>query len=163
MEKSDLYVLATLNTIRDVVKQGFEYKDIVILTRKRDQGIAIANYLTEQGVPLLSSETLMIQNASEVRLIIHLLRYLNNSSDLESKANFLHFLASTKDLSMPVHDFIAMGMNHRFEKEFEEWLLTFDVSFSFEDVRKNLCMKRLKSSFLNLFFPQKGMPMCSFS
>ncbi|WP_294959343.1 UvrD-helicase domain-containing protein [uncultured Flavobacterium sp.] len=156
VEKSDLYVLATLNTIRDVVKQGFEYKDIVILTRKRDQGIAIANYLTEQGVPLLSSETLMIQNASEVRLIIHLLRYLNNSSDLESKANFLHFLASTKDLSMPVHDFIAMGMNHRFEKEFEEWLLTFDVSFSFEDVRKKSLYEAVEIIISKFILPSEG-------
>jgi ATP-dependent exoDNAse (exonuclease V) beta subunit len=56
-----------------VLEEGFEYKDIVILTRKRSQGIAIANYLTEQNIPLLSSETLMIQNATEVRLIIHLL------------------------------------------------------------------------------------------
>jgi ATP-dependent exoDNAse (exonuclease V) beta subunit len=30
------------------LKQGFQYKDIVVLTRKRSQGIAIANYLTEQ-------------------------------------------------------------------------------------------------------------------
>jgi hypothetical protein len=30
--------------------EGFEYKDIVILTRKRSQGIAIANYLTEQNI-----------------------------------------------------------------------------------------------------------------
>jgi hypothetical protein len=29
------------------VLRRFEYKDIVILTRKRSQGIAIANYLTE--------------------------------------------------------------------------------------------------------------------
>jgi hypothetical protein len=28
-----------------VLQEGFEYKDIVILTRKRSQGIAIANYL----------------------------------------------------------------------------------------------------------------------
>ncbi|WP_286965177.1 UvrD-helicase domain-containing protein, partial [Flavobacterium sp. UBA4854] len=156
VEKSDLYVLATLNTIREVVKQGFEYKDIVILTRKRDQGIAVANYLTEQGVPLLSSETLMIQNASEVRLIIHLLRYLNNSADLESKANFLHFLSSTKDLSMPVHDFIALGMNHRFEKEFEEWLVTFDVSFSFEDVRKKSLYEAVEIIISKFILPSEG-------
>ena len=156
VEKSDLYVLATLNTIREVVKQGFEYKDIVILTRKRDQGIAVANYLTEQGVPLLSSETLMIQNASEVRLIIHLLRYLNNSADLESKANFLHFLSSTKDLSMPVHDFIALGMSHRFEKEFEEWLMTFDVSFSFEDVRKKSLYEAVEIIISKFILPSEG-------
>jgi ATP-dependent exoDNAse (exonuclease V) beta subunit len=50
-----------LNTIHKVLEEGFEYKDIVILTRKRSQGIAIANYLTEQNIPLLSSETLMIK------------------------------------------------------------------------------------------------------
>jgi ATP-dependent exoDNAse (exonuclease V) beta subunit len=49
-----LFVLATLNTIQKVLQEGFEYKDIVILTRKRSQGIAIANYLTEQNIPLLS-------------------------------------------------------------------------------------------------------------
>ncbi|MDR7372693.1 UvrD-helicase domain-containing protein [Flavobacterium aquidurense] len=136
VEKSDLYVLATLNTIQKVLREGFEYKDIVILTRKRDQGIAIANYLTEQNIPLLSSETLMIQNATEVRLIIHLLKYLNNSINLEAKANFLHFLASTKKVEMPIHDFIAAGMSQRIENDFEKWLLSFDVSLSFEDIRK---------------------------
>lgn len=136
VEKSDLYVLATLNTIQKVVHEGFEYKDIVILTRKRDQGIAVANYLTEQSIPILSSETLMIQNATEVRLIVHLLKYLNNSIDLEAKANFLHFLANAKEIGMPIHDFIAKGMAQRFENDFEKWLLTFDVSLSFEDIRK---------------------------
>src|SRR5690606_18003458 len=56
LDKSDLFVLATLHTIQKVLKQGFQYKDIVILTRKRGQGIAVANYLTEQNIPLLSSE-----------------------------------------------------------------------------------------------------------
>ena len=136
VEKSDLYVLATLNTIQKVIREGFEYKDIVILTRKRDQGIAIANYLTEQKIPLLSSETLMIGNATEVRLIVHLLKYLHNSADLESKANFLHFLAITKETSIPVHDFILQGMNQKNESEFQQWLLSFDVALSFENIRK---------------------------
>ncbi|PBJ11055.1 exodeoxyribonuclease V subunit beta [Flavobacterium sp. ACN6] len=156
VEKSDLYVLATLNTIQEVVRQGFEYKDIVILTRKRDQGIAIANYLTEQGIPLLSSETLMIQNAAEVRLVIHLLRYLNNSANLEAKANFLHFLASNTDLNTPVHDFIAKGMSYRLEKEFEEWLLTFDVSFSFEDVRKKSLYEAVEIIISKFILPSEG-------
>ncbi|WJS95476.1 UvrD-helicase domain-containing protein [Flavobacterium johnsoniae] len=156
VEKSDLYVLATLNTIQEVLKQGFEYKDIVILTRKRDQGIAIANYLTEQGIPLLSSETLMIQNAAEVRFIVHLLRYLNNSANLESKANFLHYLASNKDLSMPVHDFIALGMSYKVEKEFENWLLTFDVAFSFENVRKKSLYEAVEIIISKFILPSEG-------
>jgi hypothetical protein len=43
----------------------------------------------------------MIQNATEVRLIIHLLKYLKNSSDLESKAKFLQYLAQNSQDKLP--------------------------------------------------------------
>jgi ATP-dependent exoDNAse (exonuclease V) beta subunit len=136
LDKTQQYVLATLNTIQKVKNEGFEYKDIVILTRKRSQGIAVANYLTEQSIPLLSSETLMIQNATEVRLIIHILKYLKNSSDLESKANFLQYLAQNKQNQLPVHDFIAEGMEKKEELAFEKWLINCNIELSFENIRK---------------------------
>ncbi|GGF20020.1 UvrD-helicase domain-containing protein [Flavobacterium limi] len=156
IEKSDLYVLATLNTIQKVISEGFEYKDIVVLTRKRDQGIAIANYLTEQNIPLLSSETLMIQNATEVRLIIHLLKYLNNSIDLEAKANFLHFLGNVKEIGEPIHDFIAEGMNQKLENDFEKWLLSFDVSLSFENIRKKSLYEAVEIIISKFILPSEG-------
>jgi ATP-dependent exoDNAse (exonuclease V) beta subunit/very-short-patch-repair endonuclease len=136
LDKTELYVLATLNTIQKVIREGFEFKDIVILTRKRSQGIAIANYLTEQKIPLLSSETLMIQNATEVRLIIHLLKYLKNNADLEAKAYFLHYVGEHIQDKMPVHDFIAQGMEQKQEADFENWLMSFDISLSFQNIRK---------------------------
>jgi len=153
LDKTELYVLATLNTIQKVLKQGFEYKDIVILTRKRSQGIAVANYLTEQGIPLLSSETLMIKNATEVRFIIHLLKYLKNNSDKESKAYFLHYLAQNSQDKLGIHDFIAEGMAYVKEKDFENWLESFDVSLSFQNIRKKSLYEAVEiivSKFLNL-------------
>ncbi|MCZ8197935.1 MAG: UvrD-helicase domain-containing protein [Flavobacterium sp.] len=153
LDKTELFVLATLNTIQKVLKEGFEYKDIVILTRKRDQGIAIANYLTEQNIPLLSSETLMIQNATEVRLIIHLLKYLKNNADLESKAQFLNYLAQNSQDQMPIHDFIAKGMSFTNEKEFENWLESFHVNLSFQNIRKKSLYEAVEiliTKFLNL-------------
>ena len=152
LDKTELYLLATLNTIQKVQKQGFEYKDIVILTRKRSHGIAVANYLTEQGIPLLSSETLMIKNATEVRFIIHLLKYLKNNSDKESKAYFLHYLAQNSQDKLPIHDFIAQGMGYTNEKDFEDWLERFDVALSFQNSRKKSLYEAVEliiSKFLN--------------
>ncbi|SEF60222.1 UvrD-helicase domain-containing protein [Flavobacterium urumqiense] len=152
LDKTELFVLATLNTIQTVIREGFEYKDIVILTRKRSQGIAIANYLTEQKIPLLSSETLLIQNATEVRLIIHLLKYLKNSSDLESKANFLQYLAQNIQDQIPIHDFIAKGMSLIQETDFENWLTSFNVELSFQNIRKKSLYEAVEviiSKFLN--------------
>jgi hypothetical protein len=55
--------------------------------------------LTEQNIPLLSSETLMIQNATEVRLIIHL-KIPENNADL-AKAHFLHYIAENIQDQLP--------------------------------------------------------------
>ena len=152
LDKTELYLLATLNTIQKVQKQGFEYKDIVILTRKRSHGIAVANYLTEQGIPLLSSETLMIQNATEVRFVIYLLKYLKNNSDLEAKAHFLHYIAERIQDQLAVHDFISQGMEQKKESDFESWLMNFDVSLSFQNIRKKSLYEAVEtviSKFLN--------------
>ena len=152
VDKTEKYVQATLYTINQVLEKGFEYKDIVILTRKRGQGIAVANYLTEQGVPLLSSETLMIQNATEVRFIIHVLKYLKNSADIDAKAHFLHYLALHAQDNLPVHDFIAKGKELVLETEFEHWLLQFNLDLSFQNLRKKSLYEAVEimvSKFLN--------------
>lgn len=152
VDKTEKYVQATLDTINQVLEKGFEYKDIVILTRKRGQGIAVANFLTEQGVPLLSSETLMIQNATEVRFIIHVLKYLKNSADIDAKAHFLHYLALHAQDNLQVHDFIAKGKELVMETEFEHWLLQFNLDLSFQNLRKKSLYEAVEimvSKFLN--------------
>jgi ATP-dependent exoDNAse (exonuclease V) beta subunit len=152
VDKTEKYVQATLDTINQVLEKGFEYKDIVILTRKRGQGIAVANFLTEQGVPLLSSETLMIQNATEVRFIIQVLKYLKNSSDIDAKAHFLHYLGLHAQDHLPVHDFIAKGKELVQETEFEHWLLQFNLDLSFQNLRKKSLYEAVEimvSKFLN--------------
>lgn len=137
-DKNQLHLAATLKAIEKAKQQGFAYRDIAVLTRKRDQGIAVANCLTENQIPLLSSETLMIKNATEVRFIIHLLRYLKNSADPEAKAFFLHYLAENLQDEMPVHDFIYRGMELADETDFEHWLSEKNIlpDFSFKDIRK---------------------------
>ncbi len=156
LDKTALYVLATLNTIHKVVAQGFEYKDIVILSRKKSEGIAIANYLTEQNTPLLSSETLMIQNATEVRLIIHLLKYLKNSTDKESKAYFLEYLAKNSQNRLPIHDFIAQGIAFINESEFETWLESFDLGLSFQNIRKKSLYEAVEVIITKFLNPQNS-------
>jgi ATP-dependent exoDNAse (exonuclease V) beta subunit len=136
LDKIEQYLQATLKTIEKVKNEGFEYQEIVILTRKRAQGTAVANYLIENNTPIISSETLMIQNSTDVQMIINVLRYINNSSDIEAKASFLLYISNQVQSGMPVHDFIAKGKGKSIENEFEAWLSEFDISLSFQDIRK---------------------------
>jgi ATP-dependent exoDNAse (exonuclease V) beta subunit len=136
LDKNDLYLEVTLNTILKVKANGFNYKDIVILTRNKKPGTAIANHLIENGIPIVSSESLLLGASSEVQTCIYILRYLKNVNDLESKANFLYYLANNHQSALPIHDFISKGMELKNELEFQNWLTEIDVDFSFQNIRK---------------------------
>ena len=136
LDLHEKYLQETYNCILKLINQGFEYKDIAILTRTRNQGIAIANFLSTQKIPLLSSETLMIQNASEVQMIVYLLKYISIKSDLNSKAHFLYYVAQNFQSEIPVHDFIAAGIEFTTDLELENWLSNIGINFSFQEIRK---------------------------
>ena len=150
--KEELYLLATLNTIQKVNATGFSYKDIAILTRKKTNGIAIANYLTQQGIPILSSESLLIGSSSEVQCIVAFLRYLKNNNDRESKANFLYYIASNLQQKVAIHDFIALGMEQNTEADFERWLTNSDIHFSFKNTRKK-SLYEAAESIISIIIP----------
>ena len=135
--KTDQYLKATLKTIEDTLAQGFDYQDIAVLTRKRKDGVLLANFLTENNIPILSSETLLINNATEVKLILNVLKYIKNNRDDEAKAQMLYFIARNKQTVLPVHDFISEGMKHRNEADFQKWLNDFGIPMDFAFARKN--------------------------
>jgi ATP-dependent exoDNAse (exonuclease V) beta subunit len=156
LDKIELYLQATLKTIEKVKNEGFEYQEMVILTRKRAQGTAVANYLIENNIPIISSETLMIQNSTEVQLIINVLKYLNNSADIEAKASFLLYIANQVQSGLPVHDFITQGKEKANEKEFELWLTQFDISLSFQDIRKKSLYEAVEIIVSKFLSPTHG-------
>lgn len=135
-DKSQQYVEATLAAIEKALALGFEYHDIAVLTRKRGHGILVANYLTDNKIPIISSETLLIGNATDVRFVVHMLRYLKNSADLEAKAYILQYVGVKNQAGDLLHDFIAAGMSKNLEADFETWLAAQKIPMSFSDIRK---------------------------
>lgn len=135
LAKNELYLQAVLETINKAKSNGFRNKDIVILTRKKAHGTEVANYLTENGIPILSTDSLLLGASSEVQSILSVLSFLNNKNDLLAKANFLYYLALEQD-KFQTHDFIAEGMLLSNETDFQKWLNGFAIDFSFTTIRK---------------------------
>lgn len=154
LSKNDLYLDATLAIIEKARVQGFSYKDIVLLTRKRQPGVLLANYLTEKQIPILSSETLLIENATEVKLIINLLRYLKSNENKEAKAHFLYFASGTQT-EMAKHDFIAQGMEQPTEDALEQWLEHHNIYISFKNCRKKSLYEAVES-IIDAFIKEKS-------
>lgn len=135
VEKNELYLKAVLDTIEKSQSDGFLYSEMAILVRKKIQGIWIANYFTENNIPFISSETLLVSSSDQVLFIIELLEFIKNKINIQAKANFLYFIGRQLEVES-IHDFIKKGLRTANEKEFEAWLLDFGYAFSFENIRK---------------------------
>ena len=135
-DKDELYLDEIIRTIEKVKRIDFQYRDIVILTRNNKKAALIAQFLTEQNIPIVSSESLLISASSEVRFIIYVLQYLNNFYHLEAKSNMLYYLSRNSQNRLDQHDFIAQGMLHKSEESFQKWLLEFDIDLNFQLLRK---------------------------
>ena len=129
-EKDKIYPEKVLNII-NAVRADFELNEICILTRTRKQGVIIANYLTEKGVDIISSETLLLENSAKVRFIIHLLHYLQQGSDKEAQLEVLYFLFDHENLKLDKHLFLTEMMGYKDEHFFNK-LKDYNVHFSYE-------------------------------
>lgn len=92
-EEFELYPAKILEIIEDLDEKGFPRKDICILTRKRSEGVAIAEYLSENSVPVISSETLLLSQSAEVRFIVDILSFSMNPEDGKIKLNIFDYLS----------------------------------------------------------------------
>lgn len=84
----------TLSIIREVEKDGFRLQDIAILVRKNSDGSDIANYLSRNGIPVISSESLLLSNSRKVNFLCSMFSYLSNSADPIVQAEIIEFLVS---------------------------------------------------------------------
>lgn len=81
--------------IQNLVEQQYLLKDIAILVRKNTDGSKIANYLTNRGLEVISSDSLLLSNSAEVNFIFSLLKYLNNTNDRIVQTELIEYLIAS--------------------------------------------------------------------
>ncbi len=110
LEKEDdrdaLFSENVLRTIQKCLENNFQLKDICILVRKKKEGVAIANYLSRHDIPIISSETLLINNAPEVAFINNVLTLLIKPKNNEVKIAVLNYLTTLFNIENK-HDFFS--------------------------------------------------------
>ncbi|MFM1879500.1 MAG: hypothetical protein RLZZ241_2366 [Bacteroidota bacterium] len=79
--------------INSATEMGFNFKDICILTRKRQSGVLVSNHLLKAGIPIVSSETLLLKHNSSVSFLVALLTFIANPGDQHAQFEILEHLA----------------------------------------------------------------------
>ena len=112
------------------LKEDFYLNEICVLTRTKKDGIAVADYLSENGVSIISSETLLLKNNSKINFIIDLLYSIQNTNDQEKRFEVLYFLYEHLQVKTPKHTFFKKYVNFANAVIFED-LQSFGISFNF--------------------------------
>ncbi len=93
VDKSETYCELAFNTISQVIKEGKALSDICILTRRKKEGIAMASFLTEKNIPIISSESLLLKNDDRIQFLVTLMRHATQPQNKELIASLLIFIS----------------------------------------------------------------------
>ncbi|MEG1555726.1 MAG: UvrD-helicase domain-containing protein [Bacteroidales bacterium] len=94
-EDSELYIEnRTLEAIQDSISRGYEYKDIAVLVRGNESGNQLARFLSneEHQIPVISSDSLLLNSSNEVNLLLSNLQYLLNPDDKLIQLSIIDYL-----------------------------------------------------------------------
>ena len=106
-EKHEIYATKVLETILHLKENGFQEKDICILTRNTNDGILIGTFLQQEGITVVSSETLLLAHSSLVKFLVACLNLSLFPNNEEVKITFLEFLYEQLAISEEKHTFYA--------------------------------------------------------
>ncbi len=129
----EVYPKKVLETINNCIKNNFQLKDICILVRKKKEGVAIADYLSNEGIDIISSETLLLSRSPEVEFINNVLKYVLESNNNEVKIRVLNYLAEHKLNITDKHLFYSSYINLDINSFFEG-LIESGIYFNYDEV-----------------------------
>ncbi len=134
-EEYEIYPEKILEIIRDLDEKNFERRDVCILTRTRKEGVKIAEYLSLNEVPVVSSETLLLSQSDKVNFIINLLSLSLKPSDEKIKLLVLDYLTDRYIKEEEAYSILSATLKKK-GKDLFTWLLEFDIDFDPEELKK---------------------------
>ncbi len=79
----------TLQLVEQVLADGYHLRDVALLCRTRRQSRLLAKFLKERGFPIISADSLALQFAEVVNLLVAIMRVLHQGHDTLARAEAL--------------------------------------------------------------------------
>ncbi|MDV7395086.1 hypothetical protein RZS08_27115, partial [Arthrospira platensis SPKY1] len=111
------------------------FRDIVVLTRKNDQAIQVAQFLTENNIPIISSESLLVSQADEVKIIVFILKFLN-SNNIESLAEAFYLLHRFQNREEEIHDWVYSMLVQCKDNTLNDWFVNQGYDLKIQKIKR---------------------------
>ncbi len=93
-DADDAFLVKVYETVLKQMEDGYQPRQIAILTRTRRHGSLIARYMTEKGIGVVSDEALQLGTSSRVRILVNLFKLMQNADDSLALTMLVHDLAT---------------------------------------------------------------------
>ena len=90
-QEKESFEQAVAEAILQAENKGYKKDEICILVNKHTDGVKISEHLIQQNIPVVSSETLLVDNALKVQFLLSWLRFLAYGATTDLY-RILHFL-----------------------------------------------------------------------
>lgn len=123
------YTKRIVKDIEQCRQQGYSFLDMVVLVRKKKQAELIAKGLSNAGIPTITSNSLRLEENTQVKFLASLLQLYFNPNDLAIKKDHLSFLYPTKERKENLHQFLLNNISRDIEQVWKAEEISFDFSF----------------------------------
>ncbi|MBA3705324.1 MAG: UvrD-helicase domain-containing protein [Bacteroidetes bacterium] len=142
--------IRTQEIILHLLEQNYKLKDIAILVRKNSDGSDIANYLTENGIEVISSDSLLLSNSAEINFLHSLLKYLSSSADSITHAEILEYLVATNLISKTtIHEALLQKNKSGLQSILRTAKINFNANHFSKMALYELCEELIRTFKLN--------------
>ena len=129
---NDFCIQETINSINSAREQGYEHGEIAILTRNNRQLLMLADELTDKGVPIVSSEVLLIEKSPKVRLLNTYLKLILKPADKHEQLRFLFLIKRVHGINSDSFTIAQSIMKDPSRESFELTLASMGFQISFK-------------------------------
>jgi ATP-dependent exoDNAse (exonuclease V) beta subunit len=98
------YTGEAIQLVRELLNEGWAMRDIALLVRENRQGSLLANALIAEGIPVLSSDSLLIRNSPLICCVVSLLRSLEHPEDRIALTDVADYLNKSGRGNYPLHN-----------------------------------------------------------
>lgn len=130
-EAYEIYVQKVYEIIKDLEGRGCPKKDICILTRKKEEGVAVSEFLVNNSISVISEETLLLQNSEIVQFLVQMLQLSLFPNEDAIKIKVLEFLYEHLQLTEEKHVFFSEQIGAPISK-LEDKLSAFSIEMNFK-------------------------------
>jgi len=94
-----------ISEIKKITSENeFNFKDITILCNSRKRVSLVSQRFSENNIPVVSNEGLLINSSEKVRFLVSVMRYLLDKEDNLSKAAICEYLQSKNPINYTIHE-----------------------------------------------------------